>query len=196
MKKIKVLFIAAFAGLMVQVMFTSCKGTDYTKEIATLDSVTVKLDSAEAEVNKIDTNRIGPMYRQIENDLHYVEIFYRNKPKEEVIDKQFATILSDYRSLRKPLRNSLGQVPKLKTDIDYAQSQIENLVHDLEKNLVDKKDATQFVNKEKAEANKVIQNTGYITIVLKDVLPRYDEVSPRVRAYIDSLKAVEVKGAK
>jgi hypothetical protein len=178
---------------MVQLLLVSCSGTSYTREIASLDTVSRRLDSAEAEVSQWDTVRIGMMWRQIENDLRYVEVFYRHQPKDSIIDKRAATILSDYRSVRKPLRNSYAQVPKLKSDIDMAQAQINNLIHDLQKDLVDKKDAEQYVRTEKAEAEKVIQNVKYISILLKDVFPRYDEVSPLVRAYVDSLKAVESK---
>lgn len=196
MKRIKIIYSFLCLGLLAQLLLASCSSTPYTKEIAVLDSVRVQLDSAEAEVSKLDTARIGPMVRQIEYDLRYVEVFYRGMPREATIDKQAATILSDYRSVRKPLRTSYAEVPKLKADIDYAQEQIENLTHDLEKDLVAKKDVEQFVKNEKGEAEKAIQNAKYVTILLKDVFPRYDQVSPVVRAYVDSLKAVEAKRIK
>lgn len=193
MKKLTLFSALSFTGFMLQLLLASCSGSGYTKEIAALDSTKLRLDSAEAELNKLDTALLGQMYRQIENDLHFVEVFYRNMPKDSIIDKDAATILSDYRSVRKPLRSSYTKLPKLKQDIDYSQSQIENLIHDLGSNNIEKSDAQQYVKTEMTEAEKAIQNSKFMLILLQDVFPRYDAVSPRVRAYVDSLKAVEAK---
>lgn len=180
-------------GLMAQLLLGSCSDTEYTKEISALDSVKLRLDSAETMISKLDTTRMGQMVRQIQHDLHEVEVFYRDMPKDSIIDKNAATILSDYRSVRKPLSTAYTQVPKLQKEIDYSQSQIENLIHDLKRNNIEKKDVEQYVRIEMTEAEKAIQNTRYVLLLLDGVFPRYDAISPRVRAYVDSLKAVEAK---
>jgi predicted nucleic acid-binding Zn-ribbon protein len=191
MAKGKIIFIFSVLAAMTLLFTASCSGPKHPKEIAMLDSLRVKLDSSEAALISIDSAKVTSAIEEVNIDLHEITVRFSKVTKDTVLNREAATNMTKYRSVRKAFNAYKKEHVKLLKDIDYSQAQITNLIHDLEKNMIEEKDVLPFVEKERSEAMKTIQKTGMMVAAVKEMLNRYDETRPKVKEYIEGLRADE-----
>lgn len=193
---IKAILILFLPAAFIFGLAASCSGPQYPKEIASLDSTLVQLDSAEKNLQSLDSVKIFSAIESIDKDMHYIQVHFSRVSKDSLMDRETATFLTDYRSVLKPLKLYKREHRKLSSDIDYSQLQITNLKRDLEKGLVEEKDVQQYVETERTEAHKTIQTTKKIVDIVSQLMPRYDSAEPKVRQYVDGLKAKDSTAVK
>lgn len=186
MAKGRILIFSLIAA-MAMLFTVSCSGPQYTKEIASLDSLQKQLDSAEVMLNAIDSTAISTAVSEVPMDLHDITMRFRTISHDSIMDRETATFISDYRSVLKPFKAYLREHKKLQADIDYSQGQIANLIHDLQKNIVDEKDAPQYIKHETDDAARTIQVTKMLANTVKEVMVRYNATKPKVKQYMESL---------
>lgn len=188
MAKVKAFLILPALAMMAGLFTTSCSGPENAKEVASLDSVRTRLDSAEMLLMSIDSAKITATIAQVQKDMAFVQETLSKMPEDSVMDRETATFLTDYRSVLKPYKLFIRERAKLASDIDYSQKQITSLMHDLEKGIVEESDVPKYVDTEKGEAENVIHNTNMIAGTIRELEPRYSSAEPQVRMYIEELK--------
>lgn len=196
MTKERILFVFSLLAALALLFVTSCSGPEYPKEIAMLDSLRIKLDSAEAGLNSIDSNKVIAAVNEVNTDLQEITMHFNTISRDSMLDRETATNLTNYRSVRKAFNIYQREHARLQKDIDYSQSQLSNLIHDLEKGIIDEKDAPAYVQRESEEAVKIIEMTNLLTGSVKGMLERYEEAKPKVKEYMQSLKAEKTKEKK
>ncbi|MCC7302227.1 MAG: hypothetical protein IT233_06275 [Bacteroidia bacterium] len=172
------------SSLLIVTLFLmpSCGGDLYQTEIRTIDSLLTALDSAEKAFWTIDSAAARTAYADVNKDLGHLTNLI-----QDTLEKNEALLLSRYRGIRKPLREYLLKQTVMKKEITITRKQLEDLRHDLDKELLTKENAQLHFTKESGLARLLI-NSLYISTESVDIfLRRYAEVNPS----IDSL--VQVK---
>jgi hypothetical protein len=188
------LFIVSIA--LAAASFTAgCSGQKYTKEIAALDSLGEQLEATEETFDKLDTVALQQALDTVPAHLLIIDQHFRQAKTEDrgdtVMASDIATILMEYRSVVRPLGTFRREHEEYEENIEYSGEQVENLIHDLQNNLVDAKDAPGYIQRETQEAEKALTVTKSIITAVNENIAKYKELYPKVRAYIDSLSTTK-----
>jgi len=173
------LLIAAFL-----LFFSACSNSDkYATEIRLLDSVLVKLDSAELKFNSVDISRIKQYALKLDSNLNYF-----NTQNKDTLTKETAILISEYRSAGKPFKVIISQYKSLETELPESKKQIENLLHDLKKNKADDAKALFYVQNEVIAARRIIHTIDNMENLVTLYSEKFELYGPEVNELVNALK--------
>lgn len=172
--------------LFLTAILYSCKRTKYAKEIASLDSLQTILSKADSTLNSIDTAKTNAYYLDAKNNLNYIQNNYK-----DTMERELAIFLSDYRSILESLESFNSERNQLLKELNYSQKQIENLIHDLKNNAVEKTKITEYYNTEIEAANELLPSVNAMVDMAKKQLTDYEQKNKRVLEIVNGLKQKE-----
>lgn len=176
MKKIILLVI-------ITSLLAACSSPDYTVEIRTLDSLQNALLNTEQSLLKLDTTKAFNATQKVGFNLKYIQMHYK-----DTLPRSFAIFLNDYRSLKKPMAAFRSEYHNKLNQLTFDQDQIKALKEDFKNGLYDKEEAKKYFDTETASARQTINSVEIMLKAMDRVLPRFDELNPRVDSVISALR--------
>ncbi len=140
--------------ILLTTIFASCNQTPYKSEIAELDKLIVKLDSAKTILQNVDTNGYRDYAKRFQTNLNFVTNHFRNS--EDTIGRDLALFMADYRSLKKPYMNFHGTYDQASRELEFTEKQLLTLKHDLQYNLLDSTVVRKMFKRELEETNEIV----------------------------------------
>lgn len=137
--------------LTTLIIFVSSCSTKYETEIAQIDDLLIRLDSAKKQLHSMDT---GLVYKRIKMCDKNLSIIFTTK---DTIDKSNAFLIDDYGNVKKMYGRVAQKFPRLFEDIETIPRQLENLKTDLSKNLIEEDKAKEYMLNEGVAAESIIQ---------------------------------------
>lgn len=172
--------------LGIAVLSTACERTHFTEEIATIDSLLVKLDSVDMMHRKIDTSGFTELGRNFSENLAYLQQAYTES--EDTIPKNVGMLLADYRSLKKPAKGFIDKYQRLGEEIEFSKAQLADLKHDAQNNLLDSILVSEMLDDERQAAAKVESSVEELKMSSTFSMAKNAELEPRIDSLIQVLK--------
>lgn len=176
-------FVIAIASLLV-----TCKGEDYSKELATIDSLKGVLVVTDSLIQSANVDDIQKKSDEIANNSKFIQ-FNVNK-LQDTLDFNTALILTDYRALGKEFKMMATNITKLESAMDSASVSLNNLTHDLNNHsLADGVNAQASVQ---AESEQIGEMHAFMEDLLRrkqDARQSYDTLLPKVNTIVQQMSA-------
>lgn len=177
------LFVVTIGSLLV-----TCKGEDYSKELASIDSLKKVLTSTDSLIEQADPEAIKKRGDEISNNSKFIQ-FNVNKLKD-TLDFNTALMLTDYRAVGKDLSTMCENLEKLEKAIDSARVSLDNLSHDLiNHSLAEGIDAKASVESETEQIGEMHAYAKDMMKKKKEALESYDTLLPKVNSFVQQMSA-------
>ncbi len=178
-KNLQYVFVFIIFSFSIQ----SCVNKKSESAILQLDSLLVKLDTAQKNIALVDSIKLNIYKVSVDSS-----VFFFQQNIQDTISKEQAIVISKYSSLQKPFDNMHQAYYSLLREIPTSRKQIENLKHDLQERLVDNEKIEKFVLNEK----QVVENIASVSSELIKALPekgmQFEELNSAVKAMADSIR--------
>lgn len=185
------LFVTVIATFLV-----TCKGQDYSKELATIDSLKMVLISTDSLIQSADKADIQKKSDEIANNSKFIQ-FNVNQLKD-TLDFNTALLLTDYRSLGKEYKMMSTNIGKMEAAMDSAALSLDNLKHDLTNHsLAEGIDAKTSVQMEAQQIADMHEYAMQMVKTKKETREAYDTLLPKVNAFVQQMSGkIEVSQKK
>ena len=137
---------------------TSSCNTEYETELATIDSLLVKLDSARSILYTIDTTTAFQRLESAEENIRLIQGMGIALSREDLF------LLDEYNSNRKAYSRWNARLSIFYEEIETIPVQLRNLRRDLSRILIEREEAGKFMN---SESTAVLAITTGITDMSK-----------------------------
>ncbi|HTF03170.1 MAG TPA: hypothetical protein VK826_04060 [Bacteroidia bacterium] len=175
------IFVVAIGSLLV-----TCKGDDYSQELATIDSLKKVLVATDSIIESLDPADVGKKAEEIGNNSKFIQ-FNVNKLKD-TLDFNTALLLTEYRQTGKYFKQMKEDFERVDKAIDSANVSLDNLAHDLKNNsLAEGIDAKASV---KSESDQVGEMHAFAQAQVKkkqETREAYDTLVPKVNAFVQDI---------
>ncbi len=162
----------------------SCKPrADYSKQLATLDSLSKAFDAAEKEFTSIDSAKVREQLDSINKNLDFIQQNYK-----DTMPKDMAYMLSDYRDVKFPLEEYTRQKNAFYKELSFSRDQFRNLEHDLKNNLVEKEKAEEYFMQEKKAGEQLCRSLNALTSSVKEKSAKFEPMTAKAVEVINKLK--------
>lgn len=178
-KKTFILFLLLVSAAGLCMVSCSDNSERYKKEIAELDSLVKELDKAEIQFKAIDSEKVALTYGGLDELMEQTTELIK-----DTLQKDEAILLSDFRSIKKPLREFKMRSSILKTEIVVTKDQLTHLSHDLKNGLLKEEDISKYVQSESDLAKTLIQSLNIISTIIPQQLAKYDSLKPLVLEFV------------
>ncbi len=169
------------------IFFSACKPkTIYQTEIASLDSLIYAVDTSIVNLGQIDTLRYTELGKKFSERINFVQAWYSQRG--DTIRRETAMIMADYRELKKPFMKFRGEYERVERELIFTKTQLVNLSHDLEHNLLDTNIVKRIYQEERKAAEKVIVDTKSLAISNIVTKRKLAVIEPKVDSLIAVLK--------
>lgn len=171
-------------------LFSSCSRPDYSAQIAALDSVLIKVDSAYNRFREVDCGKLQGIQDSVEKHLGYVQTNYSGPMRRDMADH-----LGKYRTIRKLVAVPLSRSQEAERAIVMVRKQIGDLrlaltdgsTHDALGNKLTPDYITKQIARETEAASALTKEMNLIAERGPLMEERYTELYPRVRFWVDSI---------
>jgi hypothetical protein len=173
----------------IAVITTSCRQTNFQKEIGTIDSLLVKLDTIDLLHRRIDTTDFSKLSQRFTENLAYVQEIYTSR--EDTMPKDVALLMSDYRALKKPSKGLKDKYQKANEELKFSKSQLADLKHDLQNNLLDSILVQDMLQDERKAVEAIENSVQELKLSSEFTKTKRAELEPRIDSLIQVLKQDE-----
>lgn len=171
-------------------LFTGCGKADFSREVATIDSLKTELDSSYARFAQVNCDSLQAITDSINAHLEYVQKNYEGSMR-----RSMAKHMADYRMVRKLVPDASKRAAQVEGGIATARMQLDNLrqalagdfTHDAKGNKLTHEYVIQLVQDEKTATDALIQEMNLITERSVPMIKHYNDHYPQVRFWVDSI---------
>ncbi len=179
MVKISRILFPAFA--VVQLLVCSCSGTDkYRAETNQIDSLLIQLDSAEKAFLKLDSASCTEKLKVVNALLGEATNVIR-----DTLLKDEARLLSDFRSIKKPLKEFLTRRSSVIKEILLTRKQLKDLSHDLEQGLISDTEVQKHFQQECELAGMLVMSLKITNDAVNNQCKLYDSLNLMVQNFVE-----------
>lgn len=172
-----------FISFIMTVSFLSCKNSHaYDKYVKELDSLKVVLQQSVANFKTVDSSQCVQAYSK-----QYTYSLFINTHLKDTVTKTVAENLLNFNSVEKGLKDYLSLRSTWLTEANLTITQLQTLSHDLKNGSVDEDDAIEFINEEKKQAEKIIEELKTNTEIIRKHLELYNQSLPVIEVLIKQL---------
>lgn len=175
--------------ILLALMVSGCEQTHYGKEIATIDSLLVELDTVDLMYRRIDTAGMADMSRKFSENLGFVQQAYINR--KDTMSQDVALLMSDYRILKKPAKGFKGKYQKAGQELEFTKNQLADLRHDLQNNLLDSNLVEDMLQDELKAVGMLENSVEALKLSTKFTKEKQADIEPRIDSLIQVLKQDE-----
>lgn len=174
-------FLCIAAGTL---LFLSCQDTQQREYIAKIDQLENDLDSMQqvAEEHRVDT--IPQLVAHIKQRTFEVTENY----SPDTIDYKIATMMNDYKEIRKALSANKDNYEKVKIGIPEVKEKLQDLRFDIESGLGERDRYEEYYLFEKQKVNQIEEILKYYIETLDKYREMYEKTEPKVNVFIEDLK--------
>ncbi|MCZ4408593.1 hypothetical protein O3Q51_07225 [Cryomorphaceae bacterium 1068] len=176
-------------AFVIAVVITSCQQTNFQKEIVTIDSLLVKLDTIDLMHRRIDTTDFSKLGQKFSENLSYVQKVYTSR--EDTMPKDVALLMSDYRALKKPSKGLRDKYQRTNEELKFSKSQLADLKHDLQNNLLDSTLVQDMLLDESEAVSAIESSVQELKVSSEFTKTKRAELEPRIDSLIQVLKQKE-----
>lgn len=174
----------------IAVFITSCQQTNFQKEIVTIDSLLVKLDTIDLMHRRIDTTDFSKLGQRFSENLSYIQEVYTSR--EDTMPKDVALLMSDYRVLKKPSKGLSGNYQRTNEELKFSKSQLADLKHDLQNNLLDSILVQDMLQDEREAVEAIENSVQELKLSSEFTKTKRAELEPRIDSLIQVLNQEEL----
>ena len=165
------------------VLIASCNSeTKFEKEIAEIEQMHSMVVQETHNLDELDSAKMMQMRLDYERTVHAFKTYYDT----DTVDQELGRQMNLYKGL-KSILDADGKFLTLKRESMAILSQLDDLKHDLEHNLISEDSAKQFVDTELSVSNKHLELMREFRIFIQDIEANYDTLNPKISVIVDSL---------
>lgn len=170
--------ILLFALLAMPLLFSCTK--KHPKLMAKIDSLATVLDSADHKLQQINPDTVKARYKAFTSAN---EVLKQNIEKIRTDDTW--PLICRYESLDKPLRRMSFNYGLFRSEIDSTRRQLDDLRHDVSKNLLTREEFYEFFTIECHSVTAVYNKVSKNADLMKGHLSGYDTLYPKIMKMIE-----------
>ncbi len=174
--------------ILAIVALSSCNNAVKQKQLAKIDSLSVILDSANVQLTKINLDTIKNIFAKFEETNEKASEHYQKYRTEE--NWKFVCA---YQQVKKPIKEMIEKYQSFSEDLNTSKKQLDDLRHDVNKNLINEKDFASYFNMEVKSAGdlsiRIKMKTGNALKQMKN----FDTIHPYMLKLIDSYSENKTK---
>ncbi len=163
--------ISVFVILFSLFALISCNNSNNEKYLAELDELLVQLKNAEKEYSNFDSAAISNIRKQVKTTCKRVRNPYDSLLNETIIP---------YSHIDKSIKQILRMDVRIRKDIVKSRSQIKDLYHDIENNLVDSIPLIMYMDDETRAVEMIIEKMEYNILKSLHETKKFDSLHPIV----------------
>ncbi len=184
-----------FSGLVffsfLIIHFTSCQPHgDFSKEVRSLDSLSISLDSAASDLRSFDGAFWSGIADTIERQTDYIHKNFRG-----VMTKDMAAVMSFYRTDKKLAGKMMSKLKELNGEVVISKKQLSDLVqalkdgstHDAQGNKMNDEYVNQAIGSERETAGNLIRDVKLMSENAQHLTTSFNEYYPQVKFWVDSI---------
>lgn len=162
---------------------TSCRNTHaFDKNVKELDSLSIVVVQAMDNFRSIDSMNCILAYQK---NIAYSKFLDKNL--KDTINAKTADNLQLFYSTHTGIKHYVENRGVWLKNATVSNKQLHNLVHDLKNGSVETEEAITFINIEKQQAIKIIEELKKNTEVMRDILDTHAKYTPSVETLIKSM---------
>lgn len=158
---------------------------DYSKDIANLDSALLELAVIHKALTEVDTVKISSLISETDAKLKPVSA----QLSSDTIRKVQALFLSDCFGAEQRLEQAMENRKYYLTALTDAKKRIENLEHDLMKNVIEENKARGYIVNELNALSKLRGSAADMHDKMITTAAMLDSLQPKITAFADSLQS-------
>ena len=167
------------------VCFSSCRNSHaYDKQVKELDSLKVVLQQSVNNFKTVDSAQCMQAYSK-----QYTYSLFINSHLKDTVTKAVAENLQTFHLVEKGLVDYLSLRSHWLLQADLSISQLQTLSHDLKNGSIDEDDAIEFINEEKKQSEKIIEELKVNTETIRKHLELFNQSLPTIEELIKRLNS-------
>lgn len=179
MRKIPFVFLAL-------IFLSACQRTEYTAEIRQIDSLVIVLDTMRNIHRRIDTTGYEQAMEAYAERMAAVGKLYSERG--DTMNYEVGMMMAEYRELKKPLEKFKRKYAEVATELDFSRTQLLDLKHDLEHNLLDTNIVNKMLRSESEAVEKIVAETNELQTSHQITLKKTESMEPAVDSLIQALE--------
>lgn len=172
----------------ILIAFVSCGPKVAPKEIAKAEALQEEIDSVAALISNIDTAKGFASSKHYFENMQYIQM-----EMTDTIPKYLAYYIDDYYGIRKAFRLFSSQYNLVAHQVEENQSQIANLLHDVNNGVIDETAYREYYDIESNNALITISAANELIYAIETAQPIYDSMNPRIDSLVAASKAKSVQ---
>ncbi len=174
-----------YSLLVISVFASSCRNTHaYDKYVKELDSLKVVLQQSVDNFKTVDSASCMQAYSK-----QYTYSLFIDSHLKDTVTKAVAENLQNFHSIEKGLHNYVEFRSTWLSDANLSITQLQTLSHDLKKGSISEDEAIEFINEEKKQAEKVIEELKLNTEAIRKHLEVFNQSLPICEDLIKQLNS-------
>lgn len=174
-----------FISFIMAISFMSCRNTHaYDKYVKELDSLKVVLQQSVDNFKTVDSTQCVQAFSK-----QYTYSLFINTHLKDTVTKTIAENLQIFHSVEKGLNDYLKLRSSWLTEAHLSIGQLQTLSHDLKNGSVNEDDAIEFINEEKKQAEKIIEELKINTETIRKHLELFNQSLPVIENLVKHLNS-------
>ena len=174
-----------YSLLIISVFASSCKNTHaYDKYVKELDSLKVVLQQSVDNFKTVDSASCVQAYSK-----QYTYSLFIDSHLKDTVTKTVAENLQNFHSVEKGLHDYVELRSSWLADANLSITQLQTLSHDLKKGSISEDEAIEFINEEKKQAEKIIEELKLNTEAIRKHLEVFNQSLPQCEDLIKQLNS-------
>jgi hypothetical protein len=175
--------IPAFVALVVAMSILSCKSEQVKRDLARVDSIATVIDQAEEKLQSVHMDSLRMRFGLYKEYAGEIETHF-----EELKTEESFPYFCSYRNCKKSFDLMISGYPDFREDIDSARIQLENLKHDIRKEMLEPDEINQFILLETQNARLLLEKISFrVDNAVKEEI-NFDTVHPRIVKFVEDYK--------
>jgi formyltetrahydrofolate hydrolase len=150
----KTRFVIFLSILAITIGSQSCDNNDFTKEIKAVNMLMVQVDSFDAQLYNIDTNKVSTMALKSKSILSILEKYYETRPNE--LSLKEGVVLSNFKNVKKGVKDFGKRFKTIQHEISYTKKQLTTLQSDMDNGTI----SIELLNKYLEDENQAVSILG------------------------------------
>ncbi|MFT6844464.1 MAG: peptidoglycan hydrolase CwlO-like protein [Flavobacteriales bacterium] len=185
----KTRFVIFLSILAITVGSQSCVNNDFTKEINTIDTLFVQIDSLEVQLHRIDTSKVSVMSLTSKNILTIVESYYNNVPDE--LSLKDGVVFSNFKNVKKGVKDFDKRFKTIQNEISYTKKQLTTLRSDMENGAVSIDLLSQYIEDENQAVAILGKEMSSLLYGLNFAEEQYELLLPDIQLKMEQLEIAD-----
>lgn len=154
---------------VLSIVLISCNNIHNQKFIVQIDSLSLQLENAIEDYSAIDSATLAKIRENVVMNCNSID--YK-------VDSNFNKLIIPYSQISKSIKQILKMDFYIKTELQKSRTQINDLLHDADKNLIDTILLLQYIEDEKKAVNIIIERMNFNHLRMISETNRYDSLNP------------------
>ena len=174
--------IKLFNIFILLCLFISSCYSLYDDEINEVISLQTKLEALNQSFYNVEKDKVNKAKKEYDKNIKQIKKYYFT----DTVDVDFVQLMNTYKGIKKLTKSFAKDYNNISSNLITMKKQLENLKHDLEKNVFSIDSIGFFIEVEQNNINKLNENVSSFVIKCDDVIKIDDSLSSKVRSLINS----------